>query len=173
MKWVLIVVGLLLVLICAVVIVGLLLPKLHVASRRAKYNRPAEEVWEVISDLLTHAEWRRGVIEMKRVEDQGDKAVWKEVRRRGDSISYLVEESEPPRKLVTRIVNNRQFGGTWTWEIEPVDENQCMFRITERGEIYNPIFRIVARYFMGYTGVMDTCLTDLAAKYGDPVEFVE
>ncbi len=30
--------------------------------------------------------------------------------------------------------------------------------ITERGEIYNPIFRTLARFVFGYTSTMETCL---------------
>jgi hypothetical protein len=36
--------------------------------------------------------------------------------------------------------------------------------ITERGEIYNPIFRFVARFFLGYTATMDAALQALSKR---------
>jgi hypothetical protein len=36
--------------------------------------------------------------------------------------------------------------------------------ITERGEIYNPIFRFVARFFLGYTATMDATLRALSTQ---------
>ena len=36
--------------------------------------------------------------------------------------------------------------------------------ITEHGEIYNPVFRFVARYVQGYTATIDNYLRALHAK---------
>jgi hypothetical protein len=42
-------------------------------------------------------------------------------------------------------------------------------RIHENGEIYNVIFRFMARFLFGYTGSIETYLRDLGAKFGEPV----
>jgi hypothetical protein len=38
--------------------------------------------------------------------------------------------------------------------------------ITERGVVYNPIFRFVSRFLMGYTATMKTYLNALARRFG-------
>ena len=40
-------------------------------------------------------------------------------------------------------------------------------RITEDGEIYNVIFRFVARFFFGYTASIEGYLRDLGHRFGE------
>jgi len=40
-------------------------------------------------------------------------------------------------------------------------------RIREVGEIYNPLFRFLARFFFGYTGTIDAYLKSMAKKFGE------
>ena len=42
--------------------------------------------------------------------------------------------------------------------------------ITEDGEIYNVIFRFVARFFMGYNSNIEGYLNGLGRKFGEPVQ---
>jgi hypothetical protein len=46
------------------------------------------------------------------------------------------------------------------------DGSGSRITITENGEIYNPIFRVVSRA-MGYTSTLDAYLESLAVKLGD------
>ena len=71
-----------------------------------------------------------------------------------------------PRRFVTRIVGETAFGGTWTMEIVPISTGSRL-TITERGEIYNPIFRTLARFVFGHTSTMESCLTAARKKLGN------
>ena len=81
----------------------------------------------------------------------------------------MIMTSDPPHRLVSQIVDNKSFGGTWTYEITSTASG-CEFTITERGEIYNPIFRVFARFAFGYTATMETYLKQLGTKFGEVVE---
>jgi hypothetical protein len=59
------------------------------------------------------------------------------------------------------------FGGTWTFEITPSDSGSDIV-LTENGEIYNPLFRFMARFVFGYEGTIEQYLEDLRKKLGDP-----
>jgi hypothetical protein len=83
---------------------------------------------------------------------QGYPAWWPE-----NDVNVEVVEAVPPSRFVTRIVGESAFGGTWTMEIVPTPTGSRL-TITERGEIYNPIFRTLARFVFGYTSTMDACL---------------
>ena len=74
-----------------------------------------------------------------------------------------VVEIVPPSRLVTKIVDETQFGGTWTFEVTPIPSGSRL-TITERGEIYNVVFRALARYVFGYTGTMDGFLEGAKRK---------
>jgi len=170
-QWILGTVIVVVALIAAVFVIGLLLPKEHSAKRSAHYEQPAEVVWAAISDFGAHAAWRDGVESMEQLPDRDGHAVWREKHGRGDVIDMMVVESDPPRRMVTQIVGNRNFGGTWTWKIEPAGEKACTLTITEDGEIYNPVFRFVSRFLMGHRATMDGVHKALAAKFGQEVRF--
>lgn len=76
-------------------------------------------------------------------------------------------EETPPTRLVTRIADrNLPFGGAWTHEITP-EPGGCLVKITEAGEIYNPIFRFMARFVFGYNGSIEAYLRALHKKFGE------
>ena len=59
------------------------------------------------------------------------------------------------------------FGGTWSFDISPAPGGGADLRVTEDGEIYNVLFRFLARYFFGYTASIEGYLRDLAVKFDD------
>ena len=134
MKWTLRVVGFVLVLVGVIAAIGYFLPVAHEASRSAEFNQPPETVYALISDLKNYSTW------------------WPE-----NETNVEVVEAVPPQKFVTRIVGESAFGGTWTWVIEKTPSGSRA-TITERGEIYNPIFRTLATYVFGLTSTMESCL---------------
>jgi hypothetical protein len=92
------------------------------------------------------------------------------------TILYEEVTSDPPRLYRTRVVGDAAehklpFAGTWTYEITPTaDGSACTCRITEDGEVSNPIFRFVSRFFIGHTRTIDTYLTALCGKFNEPVK---
>ncbi len=169
LKWILSIVGVLVGLIILIVFIGLLIPKTHTASRRVRYVHPPDRVWTAISRFEDHARWRPDVKRIERLEDRDGHAVWREVHSRGDTLTMEVVELEPPTRMVTRVVDNRHVGGTWTLEVEPLDGSSCAMTITENGEIYNPVFRFVARFIMGYNATMDSFHRALGGELGEEV----
>jgi hypothetical protein len=123
-----------------VALIGYFLPISHEASRSADFNKPPDAVWALIADPNSYGEW------------------WQ-----GSDVKTTVVESIPPSRLVTRIVGETQFGGTWTLEIVPAASGSRL-TVTERGEIYNIVFRTLAKYVFGYTGTMDRFLAAARAR---------
>jgi hypothetical protein len=81
-----------------------------------------------------------------------------------------VKEWNPPARLVTRIAaRDLPFGGTWTYELTPAGTGTEL-RITENGEVYNPLFRFLSRFVFGHTATMRTYLAALGQSLGEKVE---
>jgi uncharacterized protein YndB with AHSA1/START domain len=168
MKWVLIGIGVVVVLVVLVVVVGYSLPKGHRASSRARYAASVESVWSTISDYERFAEWHPEVKSVERGADVEGAPVWVLKTGHGPMPLALTEVS-PPKRLVTRIADDRlPFGGTWTWEVL-ADGEETRLTITENGEIYNPVFRFLAKTVFGYHATMDGYLTAIGKKLGDEV----
>jgi uncharacterized protein YndB with AHSA1/START domain len=168
MRWILGIVGVLVAIVVVVVIVGLLLPQSHTAAMAARYAAPAESLWASLTNVEAFSQWRPGVTRVEVLPDENGQRGWRE-HSGGDIVTYRIVESDPPRRLVARIADeNLPYGGTWTYELTPADSGTRL-TITERGEVYNPIFRFVSRFFLGYTGTMDGVLRTLGTKHGETV----
>jgi polyketide cyclase/dehydrase/lipid transport protein len=96
------------------------------------------------------------------VIDEGGKHLMRETDTHGQTITYERVEIRPPTLLQTVIADkNLPFGGGWTWNLHPQNDG-TLVTITEDGEIYNPVFRFVSRFLIGYTRTIDNYLTRLA-----------
>jgi hypothetical protein len=116
---------------------GASLPAAHVASRSKRIPARPEIVWGLINDPVATKGW-------------------------GGTVKTEAVEQDAPRLLVTKIVGEKAFGGTWTFEIAPEHNDASTLTITERGEIYNPLFRTAMR-LIGHTRTIDAYLAKLEA----------
>ena len=168
MKW--ITIALIVVLVLAAVgalaaLIGSRLPRAHVASRQGTFPVSPEAVWAAITNVDEFASWRSGVKTIERLPDRDGRPVWIENTSSG-RITLAAERMEPPRLLVLRIADpDLPFGGTWTYEIAP-DTAGSRLTITEHGEIYNPLFRFMARFVFGYEGTIASYMTALEKRLG-------
>ena len=167
MKWILLVAGILVGLVAFVAIIGVLLPKAHVATRAARFRQSPESIWKTITDVDAMTTWRPGLQSIERLPDRNGMPAWIETSSMG-KMPIEVTEWTPPRRMVTRIADpSLPFGGTWTYEISAT--GGATLRITENGEIYNPLFRFMARFVFGYTSTMEDYLKGLGKKFGETV----
>ena len=99
---------------------GATMPTAHVAARSRKLPARPDIVWGLINDPVATKGW-------------------------GGNATTEAVEQDAPRLLVRKIVGEKAFGGTWTFEIAPEGHDASTLTITERGEVYNPLFRTVMR----------------------------
>ena len=167
MKWVILIVGGLALVVAVMALVGSMLPRDHHATRKARFHVAPDALFAVLSGP---PDWRTGVKSFGELPDREARKQWWEEDTHGHKITYETVESTPPRRLVTKIAQpGLPFGGQWTFDIAPALGGGCEVRIHEDGEIYNVIFRFMARFIFGYTGSIETYLRDLGAKFGEPV----
>ena len=164
MKWILLVVGVLVLAVAVIAAVGAMLPQNHVATGTAQLSLSPDKVWSIITDVADHPTWRSDVDSVERLA--GPTLKWREVSG-SDRITFEATTFDAPSHLVAHIADKGlPFGGTWDYRIEPAATGSRI-TITENGEVYNPIFRFVSRFFMGHTATIDKYLTALATRTGD------
>jgi hypothetical protein len=67
---------------------------------------------------------------------------------------------------VGRIADsNLPFGGSWTYELAPAGDGETTLRITEDGEVYNPIVRFVSRFVMGHDATIKQYLSAVGTRF--------
>jgi hypothetical protein len=160
-------IAILILLVAVVAVIGYMLPKNHLASRSSHFRQPPQAIWDV---LAGPPEWRPDLRSWEKLAPRDGRRTWKEIDKHRHAITYESVEESPPHRLVTRIADpTLPFGGTWTFAIEP-ESTGCQVTITEAGEIYNPIFRFMARFVLGYSGTIETYLKALHGKFGETAE---
>jgi polyketide cyclase/dehydrase/lipid transport protein len=166
MRYVLYIAGGLAALVVIIVVIGYTLPVQHRASREAEYPVSAERLFALISTPADFPKWRSDVKQVDLLPPHDGKARFKEIGKNG-TMTFEVERSTPNRELRLRIADKGlPFGGTWTYELTPVGAGRSKLRITEDGEVYNPIFRFVSRFIMGHTATIDSYLAAVSRHVG-------
>lgn len=169
LRWVGAALGALVFLLLVMIAVGESLPIRHSATCMTEIAAPVDLVWKTVANPLDYS-WRSDIVSVEPVEPisavhtGGEQ--WIEVDHNGQSIKYQRASAQPKRHIVNRIADTSlPFGGTWTYDFSPAAHGTNV-SIREDGEIYNPIFRLMARYFIGYTTTMKTHLLDLGKHFG-------
>ena len=166
MKWVWLIGGGLVVLFALMAAIGAMLPRAHHATRKARFQQPPTAIYGV---LIGPPDWRRDLKAWGPLPARDGRTQWWEQDSHGQKITFELVESRPPTRRVVRIADQGlPFGGTWTFEISRAGEG-AEVRISEDGEIYNVIFRFMARFFFGYTASIEGYLRDLGMKLGELV----
>ena len=162
-----VVIGALVVLVAVVALIGMMLPQNHVAARMVRVRQTPDQVFAIISDVEKVPTWRTDVTRVEILPADNGHMMFRE--HGSDAVTYRVEASEPPRRRVVRIADaNLPYGGTWTYEVTPLAP-LTQITITERGEVYNPIFRFMSRFVFSHHATIDAYLIALGKKLGESV----
>jgi uncharacterized protein YndB with AHSA1/START domain len=167
MRYALIVAGALGFIVLVVLLVGWMLPVGHRATREATYRATPEQVFKLITDVEAFPQWRPSVKEVEVLPAVNGHAQFREIGKNG-SILFEIDSLVPNQRLVTRIADRSlPFGGKWTYELTPRGDSTTL-RITEDGEVYNPVFRFVSRFVFGHTATIDQYLSDVGRRFTQP-----
>ncbi len=168
MKWLLILLVCVVGSIALAAVIGALLPRAHLASRRARYRQPPEAIWEAITDFAAFPSWRPGIRSVEALPARDGHVLFVEKGKNGE-ITMEIMEAVRPSRLVGRIADpNLAFGGSWTYVISRGD-GATTLTITENGEVYNPLFRFISRFVFGHQRSLDEYLCALGTKFGETV----
>ena len=169
MKWVWRAAVTLVVAVGGIVLVGWFLPQGHVATRSARLNQSPQTVYAVIADVASYPQWWADVSRVEMLEATNGRTRFRQ-HTGMDAVIFEVEEDVPPRRFGTRIADPDQpFGGTWTFELTPEGAGTRV-TITERGEVFNPIFRFMSRFVFSHTATLDSFLRALGRRLGEEVQ---
>lgn len=148
----------------ALIGVGQSLPVRHTVARCVPVPAAPAAVWARITDHVREPEWRAHLERVERSADVDGRPAWREVSGR-EQLTLVTVRADPPRTLVRRIGPGLPFGGTWTITVQPAPAGSLV-TVTEHGEVYNALFRVVGRFVLGYHRTADGYLRALARSFG-------
>ena len=159
LKLVVIVIGAVVGLGLGVFLVGLALPRNHVATAEAVVAASPDRVAALVREVEDQPRWRSGVKDVEIVSRGAEGLRYRE--RSDDVIAYLFREERPGRVFRSTITDEAlPFGGTWTISLEQSGAGTRV-AIREDGEVRNPVFRFMAKFVFGHERTMRAYLADL------------
>lgn len=166
MKWVLLSVVVVVGVGVLMLVVGLLLPRNHVATSTAELKQPVDSVWAAVRALGDTPSFWSELKSSSRMPDVDGRETWGQTMKNGFNLPLVIDEERPPNLLVTRIVaKDAPFGGTWRYSLEPVNGGTRV-TVTEDGWVSNPMFRVISK-LMGHHTTLDSYLKALSKKFGE------
>jgi uncharacterized protein YndB with AHSA1/START domain len=166
LRYVVMIVGLLVAVVALVLIIGSALPEKHTVTREATYRATPEQLFTLIRNASDYPSWQKAVSKVELLPAIDGKPRMRETNS-GQAITYELSDIVPNQGMTSRIADAKlPFGGSWTYEFAPgVTRDLTTLRITENGEVYNPVFRFVSKFVMGHSATIDKYLAAVATRY--------
>src|SRR4051794_40236032 len=98
MRWLILAGGALAAVIVVVVIVGALLPRDHVATVTARIAGTPDSVWQAITNVGEHGNWRDGVKRVELLPPRDGRMLWREHSSNGQ-ILMIADHTEQPHRF--------------------------------------------------------------------------
>jgi uncharacterized protein YndB with AHSA1/START domain len=131
-------------------VAGSQMPREHRTQLTSTLPADRNAVWIALTDFGAMPNWWPAVkaVRTEKLPD-GSELTWNQDAH-GQEVAFRTGEVRPPQKLVRVIVGDGlPFGGTWTFELADAQGGGTRLTLTEDGWIEPPIFRAVARWFIG------------------------
>lgn len=147
--------------------IGMALPESHEATRSTRIDARMDDIYPVLITPENYPAWRPDVESVDRLDSD-------RFREHGSNgpMQFKFLDRQPPSRLVVAVDDPDQpFTGTWTIELsgEGRQGEWTRVRITERGSVPNPLFRLIARVMMLPTDSIEAYLTNLGRRFNQDV----
>jgi len=128
---------------------------------------PVDTVWDMVRHIGSSHLWWSDVKSVRRLDLR--KESYEQNMGAAGIVSVEITSEEPPRRLVTTILNISQtkFGGSWTYDVR-LTESGTEVTITENGWIDPPFYRVMAKV-TGQHRTIVSYLSSLGAHFGETV----
>lgn len=144
-------------------VAGAAYPVDHEVSVSEFVPAPVDKTWNRVVMFGAYDRWRPSVSAVSVDEDRPGHPLITETNDFG-TIQYELIEHVRDERVVTRIFNNPDFGGSWVYEFEPA-EGGCRVTITEHGWIESKVMRLFANAVLGLDATAKQYLADLKASF--------
>jgi uncharacterized protein YndB with AHSA1/START domain len=133
-------------LMTAVLVLGAMQPRAHIASASIVLAAPQSRVWAMIEDTATQPQWRKDLTAVQQLPEQDGHLCWLEVQKYGKMPLCETLTVVPSKRVVLIADPKLPFGGTWTYDLAPAGADSTTLTITENG-FTGPLFwRFMGHY---------------------------
>lgn len=124
---------------------GMYLPLEHETYRSVTIAAPRAEVFKAILDYQSLPQWYRGVTAVEPLPSENGDQCYSEIH--GNDRARVCEHIVAQGKNLIDRIKEKDFQGTWTYELEAINANTTHLTTTERGKISSPWARFTTYFF--------------------------
>lgn len=124
---------------------GMYLPVEHDTYRSITIAAPRAEVFKTILDYQSLPQWYHGVTAVEPLPSEDGDQCYTEVHG-SERVKVCEHVVAQDKKLIDRI-EEKDFQGTWTYELEAINGSTTHLTTTERGSISSPWVRFTTYFF--------------------------
>jgi len=140
-------------------LIGTGIPIVHHCEVEGRFNHATQSLWDVISDVATHAQWRKLVKDVH-VEQANTIFRISYVANPTDTRLRVTQAEEPHRLVWSGQDMDGPVQSVWTLSLQ-TEDNCCRLHIQEESTISHPWYRFVFKYITGYDKMLKDFLEDL------------
>lgn len=93
-------------------LVGILTQEEQSLSRNVFIKAPLDEVWELVTDIVRHIEWRDNLQKIEIKDNNEEQMVWVEIPKQGDPSSYKVINSKANTLFEAKMIPTSIYSGS-------------------------------------------------------------
>jgi hypothetical protein len=149
-------------------ILGAMQPRAHTATVAATIDAPQIVVWQRIEDVAEQPSWRTGLTAVQPLPSQNGHTCWMEIQSHGKMPLCEIVAAAPATRIVAIADTKLPFGGTWTYELTPIDANHTRLSITENGTTGPALWRFAGHYIYHEDTTIKQYESDLQKSVGKP-----
>jgi uncharacterized membrane protein len=164
-RWVLIATSAVVLILAIAFAAGATLPARIEVTRTVVINRPAEDIWRVLTDYNSLALWHPQYRGTRMVSNPGEKPVrWRALYTDGRSANVAVSEESFPLRYAEQISDaDLPFSGKWQLRMEPSDLTTKVIAHST-AELHRPLDRLFVRLFVKPDLELDKILAGLKRR---------
>lgn len=160
-------------LVIAATLVGMILPRQHIATFSEHADRVPEEIWNVMTEVRQYPQWKPDVKDVVVISGEAEPLAWTETSLRDEVTSYRVINSLEPLTWEIQVIHPQiPPGGKWLFELKPNGEGTDI-SVTETAQVRNPLMRFIDRFILGYTHPVQRYLKALQQRLDETPATVE
>ena len=161
--------GLMIVLgvVCVLGLLVVLLPSERSYTKTEVIGANIERVFAVVTNLQAQS-WRTDAPQIRILDQRVGAEVWIETPKHGPEIKFRTKVKTAPNLFVIEIIENPQFGGTWTGKFSATEDGKTRIEFTETVALNGFVSKLFSYVFFNIEKNVEQYVADLKAEAEKP-----
>jgi len=139
------------------------LPSERSYSKTEIINANVDKVFPIVTNLEAQG-WRTDAPRIQIVDHTFGSEIWIEKPKHGPEIKFRTKTKQAPNLFVIEIIDNPQFGGTWTGRFSEANDGKTKIEFTESVSLNGFVSKLFSYMFFNIEKTVEQYVADLKTE---------